>query len=199
MMLSEVTPVPDAALPLEAFKAHLRLGTGFGEGSLQDSVLIGFLRAALAAIEKRTGKALLQREFLWVVSRWRRMDAASLPIAPVVAITAMTLFYAQGESTVLDLDVVRLESDSQQPRLHPKGSCLPQPPRGGRLEIGMTAGLAVSWDALSQDLAHAVLMLAAHYYEYRDDTGLHGGCMPFGVVSLVERYRQVRLSLGGAA
>ncbi len=44
MILHETTPVPDSALPLEAFRTHLRLGTGFGEDSLQDAVLLAFPR-----------------------------------------------------------------------------------------------------------------------------------------------------------
>ena len=55
-MLVEETTVPAAALPIAAFKDHLRLGTGFSEDTIQDSVLEGFLRAAVAAIEARTGK-----------------------------------------------------------------------------------------------------------------------------------------------
>ncbi len=42
-----------------------------------------------------------------------------------------------------------------------------------------------------------MLLLAAHYYEYRHETALGGGCMPFGVTSLTERYRTVRLLGGG--
>ncbi|OIQ44706.1 MAG: hypothetical protein BM558_06805 [Roseobacter sp. MedPE-SW] len=196
MMLSEVTPVPDSALPLEAFKAHLRLGSGFGEDDLQDSVLTGFLRASLAAIENRTSKALLQRDFLWVVTGWQRMDSAPVPIAPTVSLTSITLIDADGDATALALDGFWVEPDGQQPRLHPRGLGLPVLRRGAQLEITLTAGFAAAWQGLPHDLAQAVLMLAAHYYEYRDDTGLHGGCMPFGVVSLIERYRIFRLSTG---
>ncbi|ADO42299.1 phage conserved hypothetical protein, phiE125 gp8 family [Ketogulonicigenium vulgare Y25] len=39
-------------------------------------------------------------------------------------------------------------------------------------------------------------MLAAHYYEYRQDPALDGACMPFGVSALTERYRTLRLSMG---
>jgi uncharacterized phiE125 gp8 family phage protein len=63
MMLIEETTVPDAALPVAEFKAHLRLGTGFGDDALQDPVLRSFLRAAMAAIEARTGKVLITRPF----------------------------------------------------------------------------------------------------------------------------------------
>ena len=39
-------------------------------------------------------------------------------------------------------------------------------------------------------------MLAAHYYEYRNDTGLSDSCMPFGVTSLIQRYRPLRIGTG---
>ena len=47
------------ALPLAALRDHLRLGTGFGDDSLQDGVLEQALRGAIAAIEGRTEKALI--------------------------------------------------------------------------------------------------------------------------------------------
>ena len=196
MMLSEVTPVPGAALPLDEFKAHLRLGTGFGEDSLQDEVLIGFLRAALAAIEVRTGKALIIRNFSLEVRHWRDRVQAVLPIAPVQAVTEVTLRDASGSETVLAPSEYRLEGDTHAPRLRPTGSLLPAIPSGGLARIEMQAGMAADWGGLPADLGQAVMLLAAHYYEYRADTGLHGGCMPFGVTSLIERYRSLRLTMG---
>ncbi|CUH87445.1 Phage gp6-like head-tail connector protein [Phaeobacter sp. CECT 5382] len=196
MMLSEVTPVPDAALPLEAFKAHLRLGTGFGESGLQDTVLIGFLRASLAAIEKRTGKALLQRDFLWSVTRLRRLDVIEMPLAPVTGIVSLKKVADQNGETALNTSDFWLEQDSQTPRLHSKCGSFTALATGTHLEVGFTGGMAADWDALPSDMAQAVLMLAAHYYEYREDTALHGGCMPFGVASLIERYRLLRISAG---
>mgnify|MGYP000474399040 FL=1 len=198
MMLSEVTPVPDATLPLEPFKAHLRLGTGFAESGLQDGLLVGFLRAALAAIEKRTGKALLQRGFLWRLDRWGQTYQLSLPLAPVTEVTRIDVFDANGAQESLELADFWLEPDPQEPRLHRRSTCYPQLSSGAYAEIDFTAGMAPTWSQLPSDLAQAVLMLAAHYYEYRDDTALHGGCMPFGVTSLIERYRALRLSARGA-
>lgn len=199
MMLSEVTPVPDAALPLAEFKAHLRLGTGFGEDSLQDPVLTGFLRAALAAIEGRTGKALITRDFELEIRHWRDRARMVLPIAPVQMIAEITLRDAGGTDTVLDPALYQLEADSHRPRLCPTGSLLPSIPTGGLARITLTAGMAADWGGLPADLGQAVMLLAAHYYEYRDNTGLHGGCMPFGVTSLIERYRSLRLVIGGLA
>lgn len=56
MIRTEKTPIADADLPVEAFKDHLRLGTGFSDESLQDPVLRGFLRAAIVAVEGRIGR-----------------------------------------------------------------------------------------------------------------------------------------------
>ncbi|MFS4580032.1 head-tail connector protein [Phaeobacter sp. C3_T13_0] len=196
MMLSEVTPVPEAVLPQEAFKAHLRLGTGFDEAGLQDAVLISFLRAAIAAIEARTGKVLLARDFLMSVTAWRDPQVQALPLAPVQLIQSVIIVAASGDENLLDSARYHLEPDSQQPRLRPVGGALPAIETGGDARILMRAGMANSWSALPGDLAQAVLMLAAHYYEFRDDTRLQGGCMPFGVTSLIERYRALRVSLG---
>ncbi|KAE9631630.1 head-tail connector protein [Parasedimentitalea maritima] len=196
MMLTEQTPVPEAALPLEPFKAHLRLGTGFGEDSLQDEVLISFLRAAIAAIEARTGKVLLSLHFVLNLHQWKDRSAQVLPLVPVTEVSAVVQVDVEGVEEILASSQYHLIQDSQHPKLYPTGSLFPLVVTGGALRITLTAGIATDWGGLPADLGQAVLMLASHYYQYRDDTGLSGGCMPFGVTSLIERYRVVRLSLG---
>lgn len=193
MMLNEENPVPQAALPVDAFKAHLRLGSGFAGDMVQDEVLESFLRAAIAAIEARTGKILLTRGFVYRLAEWRDPEAQPLPVAPVTAVTGVSLLAEDGNETVLSAEGFRLLQDSQRPRLLPAGTLLPDIPRRGAVEIAFEAGFAPNWEGLPPDLAQAVLMLAAHYYEYRHETSLGGGCMPFGVTSLIERYRNVRL------
>jgi uncharacterized phiE125 gp8 family phage protein len=198
MMLIEETAVPLAALPLAEFKAHLRLGTGFADDDIQDPVLESFLRASLAAIEGRTGKVLLEREFSWAVHHWRDATGQALPVAPVRALLSLGLRNRADEIEVIDPAHYRLEQDVHRPVLRPVGTFLPVIVRGGVAEVRFRAGFGVGWGDLPADLAQAVLMLAAHYYEYRHDLSLSSGCMPFGVASLIERYRTVRLLGGGA-
>ncbi|WP_425045430.1 head-tail connector protein [Primorskyibacter sp. S87] len=193
MMLIEETTVPDAALPVEQFKSHLRLGTGFAEDDVQDAVLHSFLRAAVAAIEARTGKVLIAREFSWTVNGWRDRSGEVLPVGPVRAVTRIVLCDATGSETVLDQASYRLEQDGQRPRLRPAGALLPTIATGGSAKIVMDVGLANEWGGLPADLVQAVLLLAAHYYEYRNETSLGDGCMPFGVTSLIQRYRTLRI------
>lgn len=195
-MLTEETAVADEALPVEQFKAHLRLGTGFAEGDLQDGVLRSFLRAAIAAIEARTGKILILRAFSLELNRWRDGMREVIPVAPVVAVPSVALRDGAGRETVVSVDAYRLEKDSQRPRLCGVKAGLPSIPAGGSARIELRAGMADDWGGLPADLGQAVLMLAAHYYEFRHETGLGEGCMPFGVSSLIQRYRQVRVGLG---
>ena len=184
MMLVEETAVPDTALPVEAFKLHLRQGTGFSDDGLQDDVLHGFLRAALSAVEGRTGKALLERDFVWQIEGWREPDRVTLPIAPVSVVTGFVVEDATGTQTIIGASGWRLMPDAHRPSVIARLSFL--------------AGFGPEWSDLPPDLAQAVMMLAAHYYEYRQDMALGAGCMPFGVTALIERYRNLRL-FGGAA
>lgn len=198
MILIEDSPVALAALPVEKFKAHLRLGTGFSDGDVQDPVLEGFLRAAIGAIEARTGKALIERAFTWTLSAWRDQSGQVMPIAPVTGITGVVMRDAGGDESVVDAGLYRLEESAVRPVLRPVGALLPAIPTGGSAVISFTAGMAEEWGGLPADLGQAVLLLAAHYHEYRHETALGGGCMPFGVTSLIERYRSMRLFMGSA-
>ncbi len=193
-MLSEETAITDAALPVVQFRSHLRLGSGFGEEGLQDDLLKGFLRAAIATIEARTGKVLMSRDFSWLVYAWSDPARARLPVAPVTAITGFTLVDAVAAEVTVAPERYWLERDRQGPVLRPSGALLPSIPGGGYARIALSAGMAADWGGLPADLGQAVLLLAAHYYEYRDETALAPGCMPFGVSSLIDRYRVLRLS-----
>jgi uncharacterized phiE125 gp8 family phage protein len=193
MILSEVTEVPDAVLPLEPFKAHLRLGSGFDTVDLQEGLLVSFLRAALAAIEGRTGKALLRRDFTLSVQGWRDPARQVLPLAPVAALTRLVQVAGDGSEVEADPAGYWLEQDAQRPVLRARGGSLPAVPAEGQVRLHFEAGFGAGWGDLPRDLAQAVLMRAAHYYEFRHSAGLSGGCMPFGVSSLIDRHRALRL------
>lgn len=198
MNLVETSTIPEFDLPLQAFRDHLRTASGFPDDSLQDGVLEAMLRAALAAIEARTGKALLSRGFRWTVSGWRSPAAQALPIAPVTELTGVTLIGRNGDATPYDMGCVQLVQDSQRPVL--RGVChgLPHIPTGGVAEVTFTAGFGLTWEDLPADLQLAVLVLGAYFYENRGDVAVEDGNMPLPVSALTERYRTVRI-LGGAS
>lgn len=198
-MLVEQGAVPLAALPMEAFRAHLRLGTGFAEDGLQDALLESHLRAAMAAIEGRIGKVLLARRFLWELAAWRGAGSQALPVAPVIAVAEVALVDAGGARTLLPAALWRLRRDSHRPCLEPVGAALPPVPAGGRAEVVLDAGFGADWASVPPDLAQAVLLLAAEFYETRHDGGEVAAGLPPMVQALVARWRTVRVLGGGQA
>jgi uncharacterized phiE125 gp8 family phage protein len=194
MILTEVSAPPAALLPVRGFAEHLRLGSGFADDGSQDPVLEHYLRAAMAAVEARLGRALLARDFSLTLERWREEGCQALPIGPVRAVASVTLVDAAGEAVEADADGWSVLRDSQRPRLVGRfGRNLPRIPRSGHAEIRFSAGFGASWDEVPADLRQAVLMLAAHYFESRTDAGTGPGSMPFGVLVLIEAYRAVRV------
>ncbi|TVP72335.1 MAG: hypothetical protein EA339_06865 [Rhodobacteraceae bacterium] len=192
MDLRETSPIPTAALPLAEFRAHLRLGSGFVDETTQDATLEQFLRAAIASVEARVSRALFQRTFELRLSAWRGTEAQRLPVAPVVALGAVTLINAAGGQSPVAAGRLRLDADSARPRVI---GVLPTIPTRGQVVIAFTAGFATDWAAIPSDLRQAVLLLAAQYYEARDTGG--DADMAFGIRALLERWRDIRI--GGRA
>ena len=198
MMLIEQGGVPQAALPIQALKDHLRLGSGFADDALQDALAESYLRAALAVVEGRTAKVLIARSFLLLIDSWKTGSEQALPVAPVNAITSLTLIDIAGVPAVVVADRYRLVRDTHRPKIVSTGSCLPQIADGGRAEILFQAGFGV-WSAVPADLAQAVFLLAAEYYELRHEAGLREAAgLPHAVQVLIERWRTVRVLGGGA-
>jgi uncharacterized phiE125 gp8 family phage protein len=193
-MLVEQTTVPAAALPVEEFKDHLRLGTGFADDSLQDELLESFLRAAISAIEARTGKILIQRDFTWTLTAWRELHRQVLPVAPVAALSEVKVIDGGGAETIANPESYHLRRDTHTPAIEGKGVCLPRiPQKGGSVEVSFVAGYGPVWSDLPPDLGQAVFLLGAHYYDNRAVLGENERMMPFGVSLLIDRHRRVRL------
>ncbi|WP_435168562.1 head-tail connector protein [Falsirhodobacter sp. 1013] len=190
MNLIEERPVAAQALPIAALKEHLRLGTGFADDGLQDRLVESHLRAALAAVEGRIGKALIARSFRLVLNRWRDGVSQALPLAPVLSVQALRVGGAEVAPAAW-----WLAQDMHRPRLVGR-SGLPAIPEGKTAEIVFTAGFG-AWDAVPADLTQAVMLLAAEYYEVRHEAGLRVSALPMQVATLIERWRIVRVS-GGA-
>jgi uncharacterized phiE125 gp8 family phage protein len=199
MMLSEETAVPMAALPVQALKDHLRLGSGFGDEGLQDALIQGYIRAAMAAIEGRIGKVLISRSFRWVLERWRWSDQQTFPVAPVSLVFSVALVDAAGTVDPVDPARYRLVGDLHRPRLQSSGSALPAIPTNGQAEILFEAGFGPAWGNVPADLQQAVMLLAAEYHEHRHEFGMREAALPFGILTLIERWRTVRIIGGGGA
>ncbi|QHQ34554.1 head-tail connector protein [Algicella marina] len=191
MNLTEITSPPAAAYPVRALADHLRLGTGFADDGSQDALLEAYLVAAIAAVEARTGKVILERDYLWEIARWHSGDRQGLPVAPVQAVNAVSLIDFEGGETLIDAGRYRLRPDGLRPEL--VAGVLPAIPHNGMVRIAFTAGYGPVWEDAPADIRQAVLLLAAHYYEYRSIDGAERE-MPFGVSQLLARFQTLRLT-----
>lgn len=192
MDLIETSAVADGDLPVAAFRAHLRLGTGFADEATNDALLAQYLRGAMAAIEGRTGKALIARDFRLILSTWRWPDAQALPVAPVSAVASVMLVNAAGVPALVEAARWRLVVDRHRPQIVAAGAVLPMAPAGGRIEVDFTAGFGV-WTDVPDDLRQAVLLLAAQYYDGRTGSAALSG----GVEALLARWVPIRVTAGG--
>ena len=200
LLVEETAPAP-ASLPVAALRGHLRMGSGFEPvaDATEDAALAGFLRAAIATVEARTGKVLLTRVFRLRLEDWRDPAAQPLPLAPVLAVETVEMTDAAGAVTAVSPDHWRLIPDSQRPILSPRDGTLPMVPWGGSVTVRFTAGFGTTWDQVPADLAQAVMMLAARYYEDRGFDGGQNLALPHGVSALIDRWRQVRTLAGRGA
>ncbi|MEO0943592.1 MAG: head-tail connector protein [Pseudomonadota bacterium] len=192
MILIELTQVPDADLPVAAFRDHLQLGSGFADDGLQDAVLLPRLRAALSAVEARTGKALLEREFKLVVTAWRDLGRQVLPTAPVRSVDALTIVDLNETAETIPPAAFRLLLDAHTPSLEATALSLPIIPVGGTAEIEFTAGFG-DWAAVPGDLQQAVLLMATHFYENRSAVSSRNYALPLSVASLCRPHTPIRL------
>ena len=193
MELIETGGFAPEALPVAGLREHLRMGSGFADDVTQDGLLAQYLRAAMATVEARTGKVLLERGFELRLRAWRAPEGQVLPVAPVSAVQEVALFDRAGNETLVDPERWRLVREQHRPVLAPMGAVLPVIGWGGGAVIRFTAGFGAEWADVPPDLAQAVLMLAARHYEDREA----GGALPVAVASLLERWRVLRA--GGRA
>lgn len=194
MMLTELEPPVLGTAAVRAFADHLRLGSGFADDGSQDGLLEVYLRTAMAAVESRIGKALVERRFSWTVTRWRDPDGQALPVAPVRHVEAVRLVTHLGTEVSADPSDWVLVPDGQRPVVKGTwGRGLPAIPEMGRAEIVFRAGYGALWSEVPADLRQAVLLLAASYYENRSADEGRDGALPFGVQALLAPYRPVRL------
>ena len=198
MVLVELTPVPDTALPVAALRDHLRLGAGFAEGGVEDGLLATCLRSALATVEARTGKVLLRRPYRWSLTAWRDLARQALPVAPVAALTALRIVDQAGTATEAAPETYALVPDAHRPQLRARGLILPSIPVGGTAEIDFEAGYGATWDEVPANIAQAVVHLAAYLYDHRLDHNAAPVALPATVTTLIEPYRTIRLFGGGA-
>jgi len=196
MNLIEVTPLASADFPIAELKDFLRLGSGFTDDASQDGVIEACLRAAIGAIEVRTSRALILRQFRWSVFSFRKVEnGILLPITPIVWIDEVKLYGKDGNWFRHPIGTLSVVSDGQRPVMTVTEGELPKVPDQGRAAVLLNAGYG-PWSAVPAPLQQAVLMLAGAYFENRETMVTVGAQMPLSVASLLAPFQRIRMGMG---
>jgi uncharacterized phiE125 gp8 family phage protein len=170
-------------------KTHLRI-----DGTTDDDLLNGLIRAARQEVEQTTGTALLEQSWRLVLDRWPTSDTVLLRVYPLRAVLSVTLYGSEGEASLLAPEAYQTDMLSRPARIH-----LVAPPLALRamngVEIDFTAGFGEVGADVPDLLKRAVLLLVAHWYEFRAGFGPDDQPVsyPPGYDRLIAGYRAGRL------
>jgi len=196
MNLTETTVLSGADFPVAELRDYLRLGSGFADDGAQDQLLETCLRAAMGAIEARTSKILISRNFNWVFYDYQMEgEAMLLPVSPVNFLNLFYTYTASGVARVYSTGDFKLQLDSQRMKMVAKSGSLPKVPENGSGLIKISAGYGV-WADIPANLRQAMLMLAASYYENRDVMVSGQMQLPYAVAALLAPFQRIRLRSG---
>ena len=178
-MLS-MEPLGLDSVMLDEVRAYLRV-----DQDMDDSALAAAILAAIGHAEQFTRQALLRRagtEIVTAGSGWQLLQTL-----PVHAITDVTGIPADGATFALAASAWELKRSS----LGEAYFRVLQPGSAGRVEISMTAGLAIDWASLPESLRLGLLRLAGYFYNNRDSASDDGP--PAAALALLQPWRRVRV------
>ncbi|MHB2265909.1 head-tail connector protein [Aliihoeflea sp. PC F10.4] len=185
------TTGPEAEpVTLAEAKAHLRL-----QHDSEDELVSGLIRAAREEVERATGLALLNQTWRKVLDALPRDRMVRLRPSPVREVLSVTVFGADGEGTLVDPAHYTADGVSRPARI-----VFRRPPTPGAalngIEIDYIAGHGEAGADVPDLLKRAMLMLVAHWYEFRGVVGASGQPVsyPAGYDRLIAPFRQRRIA-----
>ncbi|KQZ12955.1 hypothetical protein ASD44_01885 [Mesorhizobium sp. Root554] len=150
---------------LAEVKAHLRV-----DHDSEDSLLEGLIRAARQEVERATGLALLEQSWRLVLDRWPRSGCIAIALHPVREIISVTAYGTEGEASLINPADYQVDLVSRPARIH--FSKVPPALRAlNGIEIDFVAGFGEAATDVPDLLKRAILLLVAHWYEFRGGFG----------------------------
>lgn len=174
-MTVDILPPALAPVAIDEAKAFLRV-----EGSTEDALIAGFIRAATGLAEAFTGQRLIVRDVIEgaaTVATWQRLRAA-----PVVSITGIDGSTGPLPGTAFETDI-DLAGNGWVRIIDPGGAT--------RVTVRYRAGLAADWNGIPEPLRQGIVRLVSHFYAHRDASDAGGP--PAAVAALWRPWRRLRL------
>ncbi len=190
MTLITTRPPVGEPVTVAEVKAHLRLSHA------SDDAQIGALvAAARETVEREAQVAMIERGYRLVLDALPMSGRTTLPVHPVTQVTAVTMYDGDGNPSVYPLAGLVLDGFAVPPRLVFRQAPIPGRCVNG-IEIDFDAGFGESGTDVPNMLRRAVILLAAHWYEFRADFRASDQPVsyPAGYAAMIAPWRRVRLS-----
>lgn len=160
----------------------------------EDDMIGGLIAAARDEVERTAGKALIAQSWRLSLDDWPRAGPVLLRRGPVTQILSITVFGKDGEATVLAPETYVTDLDSTPARLHLDNPADPAVALNG-IEIDFSAGYGEAGTDVPDLLKRAIMLLVAHWYEFRAAFGARSQPVSFprGYERLIAGYTTPRL------
>jgi uncharacterized phiE125 gp8 family phage protein len=181
------TPPAVEPVTLAEAKAHLRI-----VHADEDDLIARLITAARRHLEQQTGLCLVSQGWTCFRDAWPEVSAVELPLAPVIAVTAVTVHGEDDAAAAVDPAHYYLDQVSRPARLMLRqGRLWPRPGRTlNGIEIAVTAGFGAAGSDVPEPLRQALLQLMTHWYGHRGEAAAP---LPLDLSSLIAGFREVRL------
>jgi uncharacterized phiE125 gp8 family phage protein len=172
-------------------KAHLRV-----DGTTEDVLIGSLILTSRLHIEAALGLALINQTWMLVLDRWPPGGAVDIPISPLQAVTAVRVRDLAGVAVLVPATSYVVDIASKTPRLVWNYVVPAYPTRAANgIEIDLSVGFGATAASVPAPLKHAIMMLAAHWYEHRDpvEIGSTTARIPDAVADIIQPFRKFRL------
>ena len=190
MTLALITPPAAEPVTLADMKLHLRL-----THDSEDGLLTSLIKAAREELEQATGLALIAQTWRLYLDCWPASQIVLLHRAPVISLSAATVYDLAGSPSALSLSGFTLDRASRPARIAiPDAVTTPGKELNG-IEIDFIAGFGTTGVDVPDGLKRAILLLAAHWYEFRgsEEFTRESAAWPPSFERITSRYRKVGL------
>lgn len=167
------------------------------DDTAEDAFITTLITAARLHVEGTTGRALMAQSWRVVRDNWPEDRVVVLPVAPLMSLTSVTAYDAEGNGTNIALMQFQPETGATPGRIFlPRNiDGAPALRRYNAIEIDYAAGYGTEPDDVPADLRQAVLTLVGYWFEHRDAVVIagSGAIVPAGFDRLIANYRSIRL------
>lgn len=183
-----VEPAVEPVTVAEA-KAQLKI-----DHDAEDTLIASLIAAARDEVERATGVAMIAQSWRLTLDEWPRAGPVLLRRRPVREILSVTLFGRDGEASLLSPDAYLADSDAVPARLYMETKPAPEIAMNG-IEIDFAAGYGEAGTDVPDLLKRALMLLVAHWYEFRAafGAGSQPVSFPAGYERLIAGYTVPRL------